>query len=231
MVGIIGMSTEGLARLKLLQLVSPALPVGAYAYSQGLEYAVECGWIDSATSTAAWVEGVLAEGLAHLELPILLRLYRALQLSDCEGVQYWNDYLLASRETRELLLEDTQLGAALRRLLMQLDIATLPLLEGMTELSFCTAFALAGAEAGIDERALLEGFAYSWLENQVQAATKIVPLGQTAGQKLIVAAMPVIITAVERALSLDDEAVGSSLTGVAMASSWHESQYSRLFRS
>jgi len=228
---IITMNTDGLARLKLLQLVSPALPVGAYAYSQGLEYAVECGWINDAASASRWINGVLAEGIGRLDLPVLLRLMRVIKNADSEQLDYWNDFLLASRETQELLLEDTQLGAALRRLLKNLQISNLALLSEIKQLSFCTAFAAAGIEAQISEQALLEGFAYSWLENQVQAATKIIPLGQTDGQKLMVEAMPTILTAVMSAQQITDSDIGNSLTGVAMASSWHETQYTRLFRS
>lgn len=225
------MSTDSLARLKLMQLVSPALPVGAYAYSQGLEYAIDCGWLASADEVGDWLQGVMAEGLAYLDLAVLIRLYDAVSRDDQTAFGYWNNYLLASRETKELLLEDTQLGAALKRLLKSLDSPALAIAEAEKELSFCSLFAIAGHDAGISILALLEGFAFSWLENQVQAATKIVPLGQTDGQRLMVRLMPAIMAAVAKATALQDEQIGNSLTGLAMASSWHENQYSRLFRS
>ncbi|WP_354001892.1 urease accessory protein UreF [Sinobacterium norvegicum] len=228
---VIIMSTDSLARLKLMQLVSPALPVGAYAYSQGLEYAIDCGWLTCAEEVGDWLQGVMTHGLAFLDLPVLIRLHRAVQSGDQSAFSDWNDYLLASRETKELLLEDSQLGAALKRLLKSLNIGALSITGGEKELSFCSLFAVAGVDAGISVEALLEGFSFSWLENQVQAATKIVPLGQTEGQRLMVQLMPAITAAVTDALAMDDEQIGNSLTGVAMASSWHENQYSRLFRS
>jgi hypothetical protein len=110
------------ALLRLFHLVSPALPVGAYAYSQGLEYAVHAGWIRDEAGTLAWLEGLSSRAVGTLDLPILYRLQRAWQAGDLSAVDRWNAQLLASRETAELRAEDLHLGGALARVLIQLEV-------------------------------------------------------------------------------------------------------------
>jgi len=110
------------ALLRLCHLVSPALPVGAYAYSQGLEYAVHAGWVHDEASTLDWLQGLSANAIGTLDLPILLRLYRAWSVSDLPGVRHWSAQLLAARETSELRAEELHLGRALARVLVELDI-------------------------------------------------------------------------------------------------------------
>ncbi len=216
--------------LKLMYLVSPALPVGAYAYSQGLEYAVDSGWLANEEQVGEWIDGVLEHSVGALDLPALIRLYQAWKENDVAGVDYWNSYVRANRETSELLLEDEQLGLALRRLLLSLEIfrAEMP---ADAPVSFVTLFALAGVEWNIPLDKLLEGFCWSWLENQVAAATKLVPLGQTQAQRLLLKLMDRIPPVCKRAVSIDDDQIGVGLPGLAIASALHERQYSRLFRS
>ena len=224
------MSMSDRALLHLLQLVSPALPVGAYAYSQGQEYAVEKGWIHDAASAEDWIASLLLHSLGGLDLPVLQRMFAALEQGDTRALVHWNDYLQAARESKELLLEDVQMGEALLRLLRSLELpAALAWPEAAP--SFATAFAMAASHWQLSERKALYGFAWSWLENQVAAAIKLVPLGQTDGQKLLLALMPAIDTAVGEALLRSDEALGVGLPRLAMASMQHETQYSRLFRS
>ncbi|MBX2848165.1 MAG: hypothetical protein KTR16_07595 [Acidiferrobacterales bacterium] len=216
--------------LKLLYLVSPALPVGAYAYSQGQEYAVDSGWLDGDQKLSDWLKGVLQHSVGTCDLPILLRCYSAWQNRDIGKLREWNDFLIATRETKELLLEDSQLGMALARVLEAHGIETHREL-GLETPSFAVLFALAGVEWGIAKDALLQGFAWSWLENQVAAATKTIPLGQTQAQKILMSLLEYIPEVVERAQELNDDEIGAGLPGLALASSLHERQYSRLFRS
>jgi urease accessory protein len=215
--------------LHLFHLVSPALPVGAYAYSQGLEYAVDAKWLASENDLCAWLTGIMENGFAQLDAPVMLRCLNAWQNEDVQKVKYWNEYLLACRETSELLLEDTQIGLALHRLLKSLNIPQAH--EAWEQMSFASQFALACHHWQIEANLALQGFFWTWLENQVAAATKLIPLGQTQAQKILVELMAKIPALVEQTMTLCDDEMGWSLPGVVLASSKHERQYSRLFRS
>lgn len=217
--------------LHLLHLVSPALPVGAYAYSQGQEYAAECGYLKDLDSAKQWIEGVMSHSLSHLDLPLLLRLSKAWQAEGLTAVIHWNQWLLAARESAELELEDTQMGRALMRLLTSLEVPEAVAWPRQQPVCFVTAFALAGKHWQIEPEQLLTGFCWSWLENQVAAATKLVPLGQTDAQRLLLALMPVVAQSCEQAKHCCDDELGAGLPGLALLSAQHETQYSRLFRS
>lgn len=217
--------------LHLMHLVSPALPVGAYAYSQGFEYAVERGWLTDRETARDWIEGVMTGSIASLDLPVLARLYQAWQQGDEAAALYWNEFLQAARESAEFELEDIQLGMALLRLLQALEVPQALRWSKVDKPSFATMFALAGVHWQIALADLLHGFCWSWLENQVAAATKLVPLGQTDAQKILLALMPALEGAVASSYSVSDDALGAGLPGLAMASAQHETQYSRLFRS
>jgi urease accessory protein len=217
--------------LHLMQLVSPALPVGAYAYSQGLEFAVDRGWVNNLPSTEGWIGEVLAHSLGGLDLPVLQRQWLAWQGNDLVTVAYWNDYLQASRESKELLLEDMQMGEALLRLLVSLELPAALQWRSNAAPSFATMFSLAASHWQIPLVDTMTGFAWSWLENQAAAAIKLVPLGQTDGQRLLLKLMPKLEITVAEAQQRRDENLGVGLPGLAMASAQHETQYSRLFRS
>ena len=219
-----------IALLRLMHLVSPALPVGAYAYSQGQEYAIDAQWLKSESEITDWISGILIHSIGQLDIPCLQRFYLAWEHDDHEAVLYWNQFVIASRETSELLLEDLQLGAALQRLLIALEPDN-KALTLMSKPSFISLFALAGVLWSIPLNELVRGFAWSWVENQVAAATKTVPLGQTQAQKILVSLMPVIEQSAHYGQTVPDEKIGSGLPAVAIASSLHERQYSRLFRS
>jgi urease accessory protein len=223
------MATE--PALRLFQLISPSLPVGAFAYSQGIEWAVEAGWIRDAESLAAWLAGLLDDGLAHLDLPILLRLQRAWASGDTAAVGRWNMILLAGRETAELRAEEANRGRALAALLPELGIPVPGGDWARVAATQSAGFALAAAVWGIVPRDAALGFAWSWLENQVLAGIKAVPLGQTAGQRSLLALADRIPAAVDTALALDDADIGAGAPALAVASSRHETQYTRLFRS
>lgn len=220
--------------VRLLQLASPALPVGAFSYSQGLEAAVESGVVHDAASAGKWIADVLSFSVARAEAPCFLRMVVAWQSVDEDGIRQWNDIFLATREAAELRAETVQMGYSLRRLLASLggvDAAALAFLEKLEEPSFPTAFTFAVAAWQIDRREALIAYLWSLLENQVMAALKSVPLGQTDGQKILLALGDSLPAVVEAAMVIDDDDIGSFAPGLAMASSRHESQYSRLFRS
>ena len=223
------MKTDNLALLKLMYLVSPALPIGAYAYSQGQEWAVDAEWIKGQEQLTDWWQGLMHNNLACCDLPILVRCYQAWQDNDIERVQYWNDFLIASRETRELLLEDNQLAIAMVRILDGHGFERHKQLQG--KLSFISLFALAAQQWHIGLNESLQGWLWSWLEKQVAAACKGVPLGQSQAQQILMQLLPEIPQAIEHALHIADEDIGAGLPGLAMASCLHERQYSRLFRS
>jgi len=215
-------------RLHLLHLSSPALPVGAYAYSQGLEYAIEGGWV-SGEALRKWIVDSLHLGIARLDLPVLRRARASFAERNAHALNRWNDLILANRETRELLLEDQQIGAALWRLLGQLGIRELPALEQPP--AYAVAFGVAAAAWSVDAEDACAGFCYGWIENQVTAATKLVPLGQSAAQRLLIDILEEVAAACSEASTLEDEAIGLSLPRLAAASCRHEHQHTRLFRS
>ena len=200
---------------RLLQLASPALPVGAYSYSQGLEAAVEAGIVHDAASAGRWIGDVLELSIARLDAPLL---WRMLQGEDL------NELVLATRETAELRAECVQMGFSLARLLPEFGLSD----PGVEEPSFQHVFAGVAREWKLDARQVLIAYLWSWLENQVMAAIKAVPLGQSAGQRTLLA----LGERLERIAGEAQSADWSNLApGLAMLSTRHETQYSRLFRS
>ena len=223
-----------LAFYRLQQLISPALPIGAFTYSQGMEWAVECGWIDDDDSLQAWLHGCLCDSVAVLELPVLKRLRQALADQDDEAFLYWADYLLASRETRELRQEEMQRARALTAVLQKLPDAEqldLPRWRAALEKTQLAALALACHHWGVAELDMLRGHAWSWLENMVTVAVKLVPLGQSDGQRVLYRLSQMLDEIVAQAQDCDDDELGAFTPAAAIASSLHETQYCRLFRS
>lgn len=220
-----------LALLRLLQLVSPGLPIGMYCYSQGLERAVDDGWIGNASETGEWLGGLMHGCMVRIDLPVLARLYDAWECGNAERVDYWSRTLKACRETAELRAEDRHTGQALARLLDSLEIAGMQLWIRKPEATLATVFAFAAVNWGIPRRETAIGYLWSWLENQVLCAVKLVPLGQVAGQRLLADLAENIPALVDEALKLGVDDIGGSAFGLALASSRHEMQYSRLFRS
>ena len=205
-------SMSSLARL--LQLASPTLPVGAYSYSQGLEAAVEAGIVTDAESAQRWIGDVLEFSVAKIELAVLRQ-----QLD--EPSQVTNDLFLASRETSELRAETVQMGHSLARLLGELGVEV-----PFTEPAMPTSFACAARAWHIPAGDAAVAYLWSWLENQVMAALKSVPLGQTAGQKILLA-----LGARLHDLAAAEPQWSNFAPGLAFLSARHETQYSRLFRS
>jgi urease accessory protein len=227
-----GASPQALVRL--LHLCSPALPIGAFHFSQGLEHAVDAGWVADEAAALEWIGGIAEGSLATLDLPVLHRLHAAWRAADEEAVCRWNAFLIACRETEELRLEDRHLGGAMLRVLREFDVTTELFRGGRLNtvgVSHATAFALACARWDIAPLAALQAYAWAWAENQVIAAVKLVPLGQSAGQRMLHALGSRLVVLAERAREIADIDVGISTSLSAVASGKHEVQYTRLFRS
>ena len=220
--------------VRLLQLASPALPVGAYSYSQGLESACEAKIVRDKVTAQQWIGDVLQFNIATMEAPILVRLYRAWAMQDSPSANYWNHYFLASRETAELRAETEQMGYSLAKLLLDgkfCDAAQLASLSELQPKSFPTAFGFAAVSFAVAIEEAVTAYLWSWLENQVIAAVKLVPLGQVAGQAMLFELGQTIPSVVEQALKRDDDELCNLTPGLAILSAQHETQYSRLFRS
>jgi urease accessory protein len=211
--------------------VSPALPIGAFAFSRGLEGAVTRGQVHDESSAADWILGLLERATTSLDAPLLVRIHAALTRDDLAEAMRYIELGEASRESAELLLEDRAIGRALLRLLADLGTERAAELLATDKVSTAAGFAVAGLHAAIPIRELVAGFLYAGLESQVSAAVRLVPLGQTAGQRILSRALPLLPSCVERALSLGDDELGYLAPGQAIASALHETQYSRLFRS
>lgn len=227
------MSTD-LALARLLQLASPALPVGAYSYSQGLESAVDAGLVHDAASAEVWIGDVLTYAVARLEAPLWWRLHAAWSANDLKCVAHWNDIFRSTRECAELRAETLQMGYSLQQLLLEIaefDEQALAQLRGISDITFPAAFAFAVAKWEIPARSALIAYLWAWLENQVIAALKSVPLGQTDGQRLLLALARRLPGVADSACALADEDLCNYTPAFAILCSQHESQYSRLFRS
>jgi urease accessory protein len=214
--------------LALLQLASPALPVGGFAYSQGLESAISEGLVHDAASAQRWIRDALLLVLARFEAPAWLRIHDAALLHDELAMQHWNEELLATRETAELRAESLQMGASMLRVYAPLNLTIPPLPDDAT---YTAGFAIACAQLGIARLDGLAAYLWAWTENQVLVAVKTVPLGQQAGQTMLLALHSAMQQAVDLAAALPDDELGTAAIGFALRSARHEIQYSRLFRS
>lgn len=225
-----------LAFVRLLQLASPALPVGAYTYSQGLEQAVDAGTVRDEGTAARWIGDALAFGVARWEAPAVWRLHHAWSHGDDAAVARLDRDFMASRETRELRAETLQMGHSLARLLADLAaFANVPgyaaRLAALPAPAFPTTWAAAAAAWRIAPNDAVTTYLWSWLENQVLAAIKAVPLGQSAGQRLLAMLGERLPMLAARAGERDEADFDNFAPGFAIASALHETQYSRLFRS
>ena len=221
--------------VRLLQLASPALPVGAYTYSQGLEWAVESGVIRDEASAGRWIADLLGHGIGRYEAPLVAALMSAWTAAGHAEIRRLNAEFLASRESFELRAETVQMGFSLRRLIRDLRDERLACvaeqIETLPEVAFPVAWSGVAAQWGIPTDAALTAYLWSWAENQVMAALKAVPLGQASGQRLL-AGLGSRIPAIAADARVRPEAAWSNLAPTfAIACARHETQYSRLFRS
>jgi urease accessory protein len=234
--------------LNLLHISSSALPIGAFAYSQGLEYTLEAGWCKNADDVEQWIKSVMVHGLGGVDLPILKRLHQAWSAYFSEHEQVnkentninslnalslkeWNATLLAFRETKELYLEDIQVGDAFKQWHKSQSSEHLAKLELVDKPTVVCMYALNGVIKGLTVEECLIGFVWSWLENQITSASKAMPMGQTDGQNIIRHLIPEVAAVIESAMQVEDDDIGAGLVGLSMSSALHENQYSRLFRS
>ncbi|HYP97544.1 MAG TPA: urease accessory UreF family protein [Polyangiaceae bacterium] len=220
-----------LAMLRLLQLASPALPIGAFAYSQGLEQATVLGWVTDEASAAEWISGVVTEVLPRLDLPMLAEAYAAWTAGDLARVRQLSAFLHACRESAELVAEDRHLGAALARVLHGLAVPEAEAWISDPDATFVTLFALAAVRFEIPLRSAALGFLFSWLENQVAAASRLIPIGHIAAQRVLSRILCGLPDAVTRGLQIPFAGAGFLAPGLSVASALHETTYSRLFRS
>jgi urease accessory protein len=217
--------------LSALHLASPALPVGGFAYSQGLEQAIEGRWITDMEQAYSWIRDALLLNLARQELPWWLHCYETASQQQWDALLDGNQQLSALRETSELRLESLQMGYSMAKLFAQWPAAQiLAALKDVTW-SYPAAYAALAACTGVEKETALAAYLWSWVENQVLAAIKTIPLGQIEGQQLLHRLKPDIAAACVVAQSTSIAEAGSAPFGLALASARHETQYSRLFRS
>ena len=224
-------TTDALAELRLRQLTSAALPVGAFAYSQGLESAVESGWAGNAAQAEEWIGGQMRYTVATLEVPLLVRLIAAFGVSDQAAALRWSGLLLAMRDTAELRAQERALACAWVALLGELGVPAAGDWLDRPQRTALALYALAVTHYGIDVDSAERAWIWAWLEAQVSAAVRAVPLGHAAAQRMLHALAADIPAAVARGLTLPDADLAGAAPALSIASCWHETQYSRLFRS
>lgn len=225
-----------LPHVRLLQLASPALPVGAYTYSQGLEQAVDAGIVRDEADALAWIGDAMAFAVARWEAPSVARLIAAWRAGDDAAIGRLDAAFVASREGAELRAETLQMGHSLARLLAALDAFTAcpgyaARLAALREPAYPTVWSAAAAawDAGVQEA--VAAYLWAWAENQVMAAVKAVPLGQSAGQRMLATLGARIPALAADACACGEAAMANFAPGLALACAAHETQYSRLFRS
>jgi urease accessory protein len=231
------MATDA-ALLQLIWLASPALPVGAFSYSEGLESAVDAGLVHDEASTRAWLLDQLHLVQARADLATAGAAFAAWRAHDLARAEAVNAWVQTTRETAEQRLQAEQAGRSMAEWLRQRDAdadppdARVAALRGFAPApTWPVAVALAAARSEAEARDALLAIAFGWAENMVQAAVKAVPLGQSAGQRVLAALAEAIPQAVDTAMSLDDETRQAFAPALAILGARHETQYSRLFRS
>ena len=228
------------AVLRLLQLASPALPVGGFGYSEGLEFLVQTGRLADVAAAGEWLEAELQRGCLAIEAAALRPLRDALRqwrTAAVEGgpareealaaVRRWDGWLLAQREAPELRAQFRQMGGSLLRLLQDLGF---PLPERL-DLAWPAAWAWAGLALDLEPLAVVEGYLYAWTAGQISAAVRLVPLGPTEGQRLQLRLAPLLARRARELLATEPASLHSGGVGASLAQLGHGELYSRLFRS
>jgi urease accessory protein len=218
--------------LQLVWLASPALPVGGFSYSEGLEAAVEAGHVRDEQSAGDWLVAQLHASLARADLAVVAAAVAAARAGATERLDDLDHWVRQTRETSELRQQAEQMGRSLCEWAKSVgrgDVRNPDV--GRGSVTYPVAFALAAANSGASLRHITLTFAFAWSENMMQAAIKAVPLGQSAGQRILARLATEIPHAVDHALTLDDADRQSFTPMLAILSAQHETQYSRLFRS
>ena len=218
--------------LSILQLASPALPVGAYSYSEGIEMLVENGTIQDVDTLKSWLEAELKYGSIRIDGAVMIRGLIATRNGDLEKLKLWNSWLSAARDTQELRAASWQMGRSLIKLLTKVTPEILPLATAVGyPCNYAIAFGIASANWQINNDAALLAYLHSWANNLITAGIKLIPLGQTAGQKLLLELQTLLNVTMSEILTLEDDNLSSCSWGLSLASMQHETQYTRLFRS
>lgn len=236
--------------LNLLQLASPALPVGAYSYSEGLESLVNDGIVTNFIQLENWLTDNLKFGAIQMEVAIIVRAYLAINQEDFAKLIYWQNWADATRDTAELRQQSLQMGRSLIKLFLNLSASSEKMVNMDQDLElnmidqihhqiaidnhFChwaIAYGITAAHWQIDLNTAILGYLHSWLTNLINAGVKLIPLGQTDGQKLLWSMQPAVYQTTESILELTDDDLVTCSWGLSLASMSHESQYTRLFRS
>ena len=225
--------------IALMWLASPALPVGGFSYSEGLEAAIDAGYVHDEASATQWVCDQLQLTLARADLPVIREALQAWHAQDTQALLKLDQWIRQTRESAELRLQTEQMGRSMVEWLKTthpaaaLNItATWPTSAPTHPVAFGIALAtLLGPAAAQDPTPALTAYAFSWAENMVQAALKAVPLGQSSGQRMLQQLAQAIPPALDHALSTPSYAKQSFSPMLAILSARHETQYSRLFRS
>jgi urease accessory protein len=217
-----------LQRLRLYQLVSPALPVGAFSYAEGLEVLVQSGRLGEAAAVRAWLEAELARGALCIEAAALPRLMQLQAQGDWAAVRDLDGWLLAQREAPELRAQQRQMGWSLQQLLADLGW---PLPATAARLAWPAAFAHAGHSLDLAPGDVVEAYLHGWIANQLSAAVRLVPLGPTEAQRLLLALGPLLAARAQELTLTDPRNLWSSGIGAGIAQLGQGELYSRLFRS
>jgi urease accessory protein len=219
--------------LQLIWLASPALPVGGFSYSEGLETAMDRAQPATEMIASDWLADQLQISLARGDLAVIAQAVPAWRSGDLQRVRQLNAWVLQTRETSELRAQAEQMGRSLLDWLRNHDGANAAHIEACAQMqpTFPVAFALAVSQTEAGVRDCLLAYAFGWAENMTQAAIKSVPLGQSAGQRMLARLAGGIPAAVEAAMQLPDDERQAFSPMLAILSSQHETQYSRLFRS
>lgn len=229
-----GAEADPMAGLRLLQLASPALPIGGYSYSTGLESTIDSGIVHDAASAAIWIGDMIELVQGRFDAPVAAAAHRAVLQEDAAALAGLHRLAWAARETAELRLESEQMGYSLEQWIGSVidgkhrDTARNP---GAPAVAAPVAWGIAGARLGLSAHATVIALLWSFTENQVMVLLKAMPMGQIQGQRLLHGLLPVIERAAAVALTLPRDAWTTSAPGLALASMQHEVQYSRLFRS
>ena len=222
--------------LQLMWLASPALPIGGFSYSEGLEAAVHTALIATESEASDWLVLQLHLSQSRGDMAAMAQALPAWAEDDRPCLAALNDWVRMTRESSELRLQTEQMGRSLAEWLRnqyQNDEALMLAVRHLTALppTYPVAFALAASPTQASVREVLLAYAFGWAENMVQAALKSMQLGQSAGQRILARLATAIPLAADHAAGLMDSERQAFSPMLAILSAQHETQYSRLFRS
>lgn len=226
-------TVEGEALYRLMAWLSPAYPTGAFSYSHGLEYAVEAGLVHDASDLQAWVAAVIETGAGWVDALLLAAAWRAAVAGDHARLAEIAALAAAWRGTAEMALESEAQGRAfLATTRAAWPHPLLDILAATGEaVALPVALGVATGAAAIPLTLALPAYLQALAGNLVSAGLRLIPLGQTDGQRVIAALAPIVAAAAHRALAGDLDEAGSAAPLIDWCSMRHETQYTRLFRS